>query len=64
MTSLTADKQSLIIIGGGFAGSTLARRAERLLDRSIDVIVISWDNHMVFTPMLPEVAGRSVSVAN
>ena len=64
MTSLPADKQSLVIIGGGFAGATLARRAERLLDRSTDVVVISRDNHMVFTPMLPEVAGRSVSVAN
>src|SRR5579863_6649893 len=61
MKSLEPDCQRLVIIGGGFAGATLAQRAERLLALSMEVVVVSLENHLVFTPMLPEVAGRSVS---
>ena len=43
MTSLTADKQNLVIIGGSFAGATFARPAERLLDRLMNVIVMSLE---------------------
>lgn len=53
--------QRIIIVGGGFAGITLAQELERLCDASTEIVVISRDNHMVFTPMLPEVAGRSIS---
>ena len=55
------DLQRLVIIGGGFGGVTLAQRAERLLPRTVEIVVIDRDNHLVFTPMLPEVAGRSIS---
>jgi len=50
-----------VIVGGGFAGVTLAQRLERLLPAEMEVIVISTDNHLVFTPMLPEVVGRTIS---
>ena len=53
--------QRIIIVGGGFAGVTLAQELERLCDTSTEIVVVSRDNHMVFTPMLPEVAGRSIS---
>ena len=51
------------IIGGGFAGVYCARE---LLRRTQDVAgmtvgVIASENHMVFQPMLPEVAGGSLS---
>ena len=53
--------QKFLIIGGGFAGATLAREAERILPPSARITVISRDNHLLFSPMLPELAGRSVS---
>ena len=51
-----------VIVGGGFAGVTLAQRLERLLPRETEVIVLSAQNHLVFTPMLPEVVGRTIEM--
>lgn len=51
----------IIIVGGGFAGLTLAEDLNRRVARDVEVVVISSENHMVFTPMLAEVAGRSLS---
>ena len=55
------DSLRIVIIGGGFAGVTLAEHLNRRVARNIEVVVISSENHMVFTPMLAEVAGRSLS---
>ena len=54
-------KTRVIIVGGGFAGVTLAEHLNRLVGRDVELVVISSENHMVFTPMLAEVAGRSLS---
>ena len=51
----------IIIVGGGFAGANLAGHLNRRVARDVEVVVISSENHMVFTPMLAEVAGRSLS---
>ena len=51
----------VIIVGSGFAGVTLAGDLNRRAAPDIEVVVISSENHMVFTPMLAEVAGRSLS---
>jgi NADH:ubiquinone reductase (H+-translocating) len=51
----------IVIVGGGFAGVTLAEDLNRRIGRDLEVVVISSENHMVFTPMLAEVAGRSLS---
>ena len=51
----------IIVVGGGFAGLTLAEDLNRRFARDVEVVVISCENHMVFTPMLAEVAGRSLS---
>jgi NADH dehydrogenase len=53
--------EKIVIVGGGFAGVTLAQRLERLLPVQTEIIVLSADNHLVFTPMLPEVVGRTIS---
>lgn len=50
-----------MIVGGGFAGVTLAQRLERLLPAHMEIVVLSAENHLVFTPMLPEVVGRTIS---
>ena len=51
----------VVIVGGGFAGATLAEQLSRRVARNVEVVVISSENHMIFTPMLAEVAGRSLS---
>jgi NADH:ubiquinone reductase (H+-translocating) len=51
----------VVIVGGGFAGATLAQHFSRRVAPNVEVVVISSENHMVFTPMLAEVAGRSLS---
>ena len=55
------DSLRIVIAGGGFAGVTLAADLNRYDARGVEVVVISSENHMVFTPMLAEVAGRSLS---
>ena len=55
------DGARIIIVGGGFAGVTLAGDLNRRVTRGVEVVVISSVNHMLFTPMLAEVAGRSLS---
>jgi NADH dehydrogenase len=53
--------ERIVVVGGGFAGVTLAQRIEHWLPEQAEIIVLSTDNHLVFTPMLPEVVGRTIS---
>lgn len=53
--------ERIVIVGGGFAGVTLAQRLEHLLPLQTEIVVLSAENHLVFTPMLPEVVGRTIS---
>lgn len=49
----------IVIIGGGFAGMSVARRLAR--HRSCSVELIDAKNYFVFQPFLPEVAGGAVN---
>jgi NADH dehydrogenase len=63
--TITTDlPQRIMIVGGGFAGVTLAQRLECALPVQTEIIVLSAENHLVFTPMLPEVVGRTISPLN
>jgi len=59
--NMTDHSERIVIVGGGFAGVTLAQHLERSLPTRTEVVVLSAENHLVFTPMLPEVVGRTIS---
>jgi len=44
------EASRIIIVGSGFAGVTLAEHLTRRIGRDVEVVVISSENHMVFTP--------------
>ena len=51
-------KKEIVILGGGFAGTTLLRQIQRRFKDSSDINIslVGDDNFFLFTPMLPEVA--------
>ena len=53
------QRQHVVIVGGGFAGTELARRLKRHDDR-FRVTLVSEQNYTTFSPMLPEVVSTSV----
>lgn len=51
----------IIVLGGGFAGVECVRRLEKgLHGDSVDIVMISEDNFLLFTPMLPQVASGTI----
>jgi NADH:ubiquinone reductase (H+-translocating) len=53
----------IVILGGGFAGITVARRLEGLLrPGEADIVLLSRENFSLFTPMLPEVTSGELEV--
>ena len=52
--------QNLVIIGGGFAGATLAQKLERRLSADWEIYLLSETNFVTYYPLLPEVVGASV----
>ena len=54
------DDRNIVIVGGGFAGTTLARRLERMKDHRHQVVLVSEESYTTFHPMLAEVVGAAV----
>ena len=52
--------KNIVIVGGGFAGTTLARALERQLPPGHRVVLVSEESYTTFNPMLAEVVGASV----
>lgn len=53
----------IAIVGGGFAGTAVARRLERRLRAGeAEIVLLSRDNYTLFTPMLPEVTSGELEV--
>jgi NADH dehydrogenase len=55
-----AAQHNIVIVGGGFAGTTLARALERQLPSGHRVVLVSEESYTTFNPMLAEVVGASV----
>lgn len=52
-----------MIVGGGFAGTAVARRLERRLrPDEAEIVLLSRENYTLFTPMLPEVTSGELEV--
>ncbi len=56
----------IVILGGGFAGTTAARELERRFgaDPGVAITLVSETNALLFTPMLAEVAASSVEATH
>lgn len=52
--------KSIVVVGGGFAGTTLVRALERCLPTGWQLMLISEESYTTFNPMLPEVVGAAV----
>lgn len=52
--------KNIVIIGGGFAGSTVARELRARLPDDYALILVSEESYLTFNPMLPEVVGASI----
>jgi len=55
------ESRRIVIVGGGFAGTDLARALRRQLPDGWEVLLFSRENHFVFTPLLAEVVGSAIS---
>jgi len=59
---LVRNKKKIVILGGGFAGVECARQLESHFgnDSEIELVLVSEDNFLLFTPMLPQVASGMI----
>ena len=57
-------ENSVVIVGGGFAGVTLARSLERELPYAVRIVLLSDENFLLFSPLLSEVVGASILPAH
>ena len=56
------DKKRILILGGGFAGVECTLKLESYFknNSNIEIILVSEDNFLLFTPMLPQVASGTI----
>ncbi len=52
--------RQIVVIGGGFAGTTLTRALQHRLAEGWSVVLVSEESYTTFNPMLAEVVGASV----
>lgn len=57
---IRAKHRNVVVVGGGFAGTTLVRRLQRQLPADCRVTLISEESYTTFNPMLPEAVGASI----
>jgi len=52
--------RTIVIVGGGFAGTTLARELDGNLPEGVELVLVSEESYTTFNPMLPEALGASI----
>ncbi|HWY35118.1 MAG TPA: NAD(P)/FAD-dependent oxidoreductase [Nitrosopumilaceae archaeon] len=59
---MSEGKKRILILGGGFAGVECMRKLESYFmnDNNIEIVLVSEDNFLLFTPMLPQVASGMI----
>lgn len=58
---LDEGRPRILILGGGFAGVTVAQHLEQFLKpEEAELILVSDKNYLLYTPMLPAVAASSI----
>ena len=55
-----STERNIVIVGGGFAGTTLVRELDGKLPPGYRLLLISEESHTTFNPMLPEAVGASI----
>ena len=60
--SLDGSSKHIIILGSGFAGIEVLKRLQKKFknDKKVEITLVSRDNFVLFTPMLPEVASGMI----
>jgi len=59
---LARNKRKIVVLGGGFAGVECTKQLESYFkdDSDIEIVLVSEDNFLLFTPMLPQVASGMI----
>ncbi len=55
-----SEQRSIVVVGGGFAGTTVTSRLARRLPAGVTLTLVSEESYNTFNPMLPEAVGASV----
>jgi len=60
---LALTKKRILVLGGGFAGVDCTRKLESYFhsDYDIEITLVSDDNFLLFTPMLPQIVAGTVA---
>jgi len=60
---MTPEARRIVVLGGGFGWVHAARALEKLFlrDDAVEIVLISEEKFLLFTPMLPEVASGSLA---
>ncbi len=63
---MSEEKKRILVLGGGFAGVGCVRRLESYFmhDDNVEIVLVSEDNFLLFTPMLPQVASGMFETRN
>jgi NADH dehydrogenase FAD-containing subunit len=51
----------VVVLGGGFGGVQAAIALERLLPREDEILLVSEQNFLLFTPLLPQIASSRIN---
>lgn len=58
------EKKKLVILGGGFGGINTYKSLSAWVKKNCEITIVDRNNHFLFTPLLPEVAGGNLDNHN